>query len=91
MTLGALFSLLALIGSHFGPRLSCKQRLPQLALIEMAAVLHQEDADLDVLNHPLLNIVYYCGCELVPSALVLYILRKLPPKRTMGYQQIPAS
>ena len=30
------------------------------------------------------------GAEIIPSALVLYILRKLPPKRTQqGYQQIP--
>ena len=53
--------------------------------------LLQRDAALDVLNHPLLNIIYYTACELVPSALVLYILRKLPPKRsTATYQQIPA-
>lgn len=49
-----------------------------------------EDADLDVMGHPLLNIIYYSGAEIIPSALVLYILRKLPPKRTQqGYQQIP--
>lgn len=49
-----------------------------------------EDADLDVMDHPLLNVVYYTACELVPSALVLYILRKLPPRRSQqGYQQIP--
>ena len=54
-------------------------------------VLLQRDAELDVLNHPLLNIIYYSACELVPSALVLYILRKLPPKRSTGtYHQIPA-
>ena len=52
-----------------------------------------EDADLDVLGHPLLNLVYYSGAEIIPSALVLYILRKLPPKRQAaqgGYQQIPS-
>ena len=44
----------------------------------------------DVLNHPFLNLIYYTACELVPSALVLYILRKLPPRRSQqGYQQIP--
>ncbi|XP_050210622.1 tobamovirus multiplication protein 1-like [Mercurialis annua] len=37
--------------------------------------------DLDVLNHPLLNLMYYMVVEIVPSALVLFILRKLPPKR----------
>lgn len=35
--------------------------------------------------------IYYSGAEIIPSALVLYILRKLPPKRPQqGYQQIPA-
>ena len=39
----------------------------------------------------LLNLIYYSGAEIIPSALVLYILRKLPPKRqAQGYQQIPA-
>lgn len=39
------------------------------------------DASLDVLDHPVLNLVYYLLVEILPSALVLYILRKLPPKR----------
>ncbi|EXB88430.1 hypothetical protein L484_012869 [Morus notabilis] len=39
------------------------------------------DASLDVLDHPLLNLIYYLLVEILPSALVLYILRKLPPKR----------
>lgn len=35
--------------------------------------------------------IYYSGAEIIPSSLVLYILRKLPPKRQQqGYQQIPA-
>ncbi|KAG9442357.1 hypothetical protein H6P81_018211 [Aristolochia fimbriata] len=38
-------------------------------------------ADLDVLNHPILNFLYYLLVEIIPSALVLFILRKLPPKR----------
>ncbi|KAJ1693610.1 hypothetical protein LUZ63_010308 [Rhynchospora breviuscula] len=38
-------------------------------------------ADLDVLDHPILNFFYYMLVELLPSALVLFILRKLPPKR----------
>ncbi|TXG47066.1 hypothetical protein EZV62_026360 [Acer yangbiense] len=40
-----------------------------------------KDASLDVLNHPVLNMIYYMLVEILPSALVLYILRKLPPKR----------
>ncbi|KAL0321139.1 UNVERIFIED_CONTAM: Tobamovirus multiplication protein 1 [Sesamum radiatum] len=39
------------------------------------------DASLDVLDHPVLNFIYYLLVEILPSALVLYILRKLPPKR----------
>ncbi|KAG8494411.1 hypothetical protein CXB51_011949 [Gossypium anomalum] len=39
------------------------------------------DASLDVLDHPVLNLIYYTLVEVLPSALVLYILRKLPPKR----------
>ncbi|XP_058098059.1 tobamovirus multiplication protein 3 [Magnolia sinica] len=37
-------------------------------------------ADLDVLNHPVLNFLFYLLVEILPSALVLFILRKLPPK-----------
>lgn len=40
--------------------------------------------DLDVLGHPVLNMLYYGGAEIIPSALVLYILRKLPPKKQHG-------
>ncbi|XP_008802197.2 tobamovirus multiplication protein 1-like [Phoenix dactylifera] len=40
-----------------------------------------KDADLDVLDHPILNLIYYMSVEILPSALVLFILRKLPPKR----------
>ncbi|XP_028767802.1 tobamovirus multiplication protein 1 [Neltuma alba] len=39
------------------------------------------DASLDVLNHPILDLIYYLLVEILPSALVLFILRKLPPKR----------
>jgi hypothetical protein len=35
---------------------------------------------LDVAGHPGLNALYYGLCEITPSALVLFILRKLPPK-----------
>ncbi|KAK6932317.1 THH1/TOM1/TOM3 domain, partial [Dillenia turbinata] len=39
------------------------------------------DASLDVMYHPVLDLIYYMLVEILPSALVLYILRKLPPKR----------
>ncbi|XP_022776611.1 protein TOM THREE HOMOLOG 1 [Durio zibethinus] len=46
-------------------------------------------ADLDVLNHPVLNFIYYLLVEILPSSLVLFILRKLPPKRgTTQYHPI---
>ncbi|XP_071722789.1 tobamovirus multiplication protein 3 [Rutidosis leptorrhynchoides] len=40
-----------------------------------------KDADLDVLDHPILSFIYYLLVEILPSSLVLFILRKLPPKR----------
>ncbi|KAI3745369.1 hypothetical protein L1987_58480 [Smallanthus sonchifolius] len=39
------------------------------------------DVSLDVLDHPVLNLIFYMLMEILPSALVLFILRKLPPKR----------
>ncbi|XP_008803637.2 tobamovirus multiplication protein 1-like [Phoenix dactylifera] len=39
------------------------------------------DASLEVLDHPILDLIYYTLAEILPSALVLYILRKLPRKR----------
>ncbi|MBA0649252.1 hypothetical protein Goklo_016833 [Gossypium klotzschianum] len=39
------------------------------------------NAGLDVLDHSILNLIYYMFVEILPSALVLFILRKLPPKR----------
>lgn len=44
-------------------------------------------ADVDVLDHPLLNLFYYVIVEIIPAALVLFILRKLPPKRVTGHYQ----
>jgi len=40
--------------------------------------------EVDLLNHTLLGVVYYTCTEVLPSALVLFILRKLPPKRAAG-------
>uniref|UniRef100_A0A0E0KFM2 THH1/TOM1/TOM3 domain-containing protein n=1 Tax=Oryza punctata TaxID=4537 RepID=A0A0E0KFM2_ORYPU len=39
------------------------------------------DLSLEVLDHPILDFFYYMLTEILPSALVLFILRKLPPKR----------
>ncbi|RCV46831.1 hypothetical protein SEVIR_9G566700v4 [Setaria viridis] len=49
--------------------------------IMMCFSAFDKEADLDVLNHPILNFFYYLLVEIVPSSLVLFILRKLPPKR----------
>lgn len=49
--------------------------------IVVALSAFDKDADLDVLDHPILNFIYYMLVEILPSALVLFILRKLPPKR----------
>lgn len=54
--------------------------LARAAFIILATV-DRKEYSLDVLEHPLLNIAFYCAVEIVPSALVLYILRKLPPKQ----------
>lgn len=53
--------------------------LIRCALLAVSAF--DQEADLDVMSHPMLNLVYYLLVEIVPSALVLFILRKLPPKR----------
>jgi hypothetical protein len=50
----------------------------------MAFSVFNKAIDLDVLYHPILNAIYYTLVEIIPSALVLYILRKLPPKRISG-------
>lgn len=48
-----------------------------------------EDATLDVLNHPILTFSYYMVVEILPAAVVLFILRKLPPRRISDqYQSI---
>eukprot|EP00250_Pteridium_aquilinum_P006708 c16572_g1_i1 orf=449-1282(-) len=44
-------------------------------------------ADVDALYHPILNLFYYVIVEIIPSVLVLFILRKLPPKRLSGHYQ----
>lgn len=42
------------------------------------------NASLRVLDHPILDLIYYTVVEILPSALVLFTLRKLPPKRISG-------
>lgn len=63
------------------------------ALLVALSALDKEELGLDMFNHPILNVLYYTLTEILPAAWVLYILRKLPPKRStqQGYQQIPSS
>lgn len=51
------------------------------AIIVLMSLLDSKDFALDITTHPMLNVLYYTLVEIVPSALVLFILRKLPPKR----------
>ncbi|KAI8554855.1 hypothetical protein RHMOL_Rhmol05G0129300 [Rhododendron molle] len=61
-------------------------------LIRCFVVAHSAvngNADVDVLDHPVLNFFYYVTVEILPSALVFFILRKLPPRRALDrYQPI---
>eukprot|EP00798_Chlamydomonas_sp_ICE-L_P015966 gene15966-22097_t len=63
------------------------------AVLIVLSATDRSDLEIDLLGHPLLNILYYTIVEIIPAASVLYILRKLPPKRAEqdGYQQIPSS
>ncbi|KAG6470043.1 hypothetical protein ZIOFF_071060 [Zingiber officinale] len=56
----------------------------QKKLNEVSLSVFDHDADLDVLDHPVFNFIYYMLVEIFPCALVLFILRKLPPKRFSG-------
>ncbi|XP_021753201.1 tobamovirus multiplication protein 1-like [Chenopodium quinoa] len=46
-----------------------------------------DDADVDVVDHPLGNLLYYMVVEIVPSALVLFVLRRLPSRRVSDQYQ----
>ncbi|KAM7252461.1 hypothetical protein ACFE04_024344 [Oxalis oulophora] len=62
-------------------RFPIESRGRQKKLYEVTLSAFNKDADLDVLDHPILNFIYYALVEIVPSGLVLFILRKLPPRR----------
>ncbi|XP_020084852.1 tobamovirus multiplication protein 1 isoform X1 [Ananas comosus] len=52
-----------------------------IRLVVVALSAFDLDLSLEVMDHPILDLIYYMLTEILPSALVLYILRKLPPKR----------
>nr|WED29981.1 tobamovirus multiplication protein 1 [Nicotiana benthamiana] len=49
--------------------------------IVVAVSAFDGNADVDVIDHPVLILIYYMVVEILPSILVLFILRKLPPRR----------
>ncbi|KAJ9538084.1 hypothetical protein OSB04_030817 [Centaurea solstitialis] len=62
-------------------RFPIESRGRQKKMHEVAVAAFDKNADIHVLNHPILDFVYYMIVEILPSALVLFILRKLPPRR----------
>ncbi|KMZ57996.1 Tobamovirus multiplication protein 1 [Zostera marina] len=47
-----------------------------------------DGASLKTLDYPVLNLIYYTLTELIPSAFILLILSKLPPKRVSAQYQL---
>eukprot|EP00963_Diacronema_lutheri_P008091 scaffold694_cov338-Pavlova_lutheri.AAC.33 len=59
------------------------------AVLVAYCAIQSKKASLDLLSHPVLDAIYYILVEILPSTLVLFILRKLPPRRAAsGYQAI---
>lgn len=59
------------------------------AVLVAYCAIESQKASLDLLSHPVLDAIYYILVEILPSTLVLFILRKLPPRRAAsGYQAI---
>ncbi|KAM0036336.1 hypothetical protein Hdeb2414_s0014g00425201 [Helianthus debilis subsp. tardiflorus] len=56
-----------------------------IRFVMVAISAFNKEADVHVRNHPILDLAYYMIAEVVPSALVLFILRKLPPKRVSDH------
>ncbi|XP_076920741.1 tobamovirus multiplication protein 1-like [Bidens hawaiensis] len=63
----------------FVTAICCTCFLIRCVMVAIAAF--NNSADMHVLNHPILDFAYYMIVEILPSALVLFILRKLPPRR----------
>ncbi|XP_076960325.1 tobamovirus multiplication protein 1-like [Bidens hawaiensis] len=61
----------------------CTCFLIRCVMVALAA-FHKE-AEIHVRNHPILDLAYYMIVEIVPAALVLFILRKLPPRRVSDH------
>ncbi|CAA6656572.1 unnamed protein product [Spirodela intermedia] len=84
-----LLSHKVLRGEYFILLLSFSHLVFLCCLCQVGVSAFDSNASLDVLYHPILNLVYYTLTEIVPSALVLYILRKLPPKRVSAHYTFP--
>jgi len=59
--------------------------------LQMCFNAFNKEADLDVLDHPVLNFFYYLLVEILPSALVLYILRRIPAKLQLSQYHLLSS
>ncbi|XP_020868004.1 tobamovirus multiplication protein 3-like [Arabidopsis lyrata subsp. lyrata] len=59
--------------------------------IMMCFATFYEGANLDVMDHPILNLIYYLLVEIIPFSLVMFILRKLPPKRDITPKDVHES
>ncbi|ONM50875.1 La-related protein 6C [Zea mays] len=73
----ALVSAVALVGTVTAICVTCF--LIRCVVVALSAF--DADVSLEVLDHPVLDFFYYMFAEILPSALVLFVLRKLPPKR----------
>ncbi|AQK73572.1 Tobamovirus multiplication protein 3 [Zea mays] len=75
-----------------GLALTFRSRNLQCHFLQMCFNAFDEEADLDVLDHPVLNLFYYLLVEILPSSLVLYILRRIPAKlRLSQYHPVSSS
>ncbi|GJR73088.1 signal recognition particle 54 kDa protein 2 [Tanacetum coccineum] len=87
---GGALSVVALTKSPFVSRLlgmgsaSGWGRLDDSAVVKDVLSAFDSEVSLDVLDHPVLNLIFYMLVEILPSALVLFILRKLSPKRVLA-------
>ncbi|XP_054804429.1 tobamovirus multiplication protein 1-like [Prosopis cineraria] len=53
--------------------------------VMLAFSAFDKDKDLNVLERPILNLVYYMLVEIIPSGLVLFILRKVPSRQVTDH------
>ncbi|CAD7704837.1 unnamed protein product [Ostreobium quekettii] len=57
------------------------------ALLLILYIVDDRDFDVDLMQNPLLNIMFYVACEILAAVLVLCILHRLPPKHKAPRQR----